>query len=170
MINLIFGMTADLANLNGLRNIALLTGKVVAKKSGGLDEFILRIGHSRTYQEISRFHMIECRTTLDPERVFFQQDNATSYTARATRNFFVEHRIAVIDWPLNFPDSNPMENLWVVIKNRLDWRYEVSSRNFIQKIEMMWEEIEQETLDNLVSLMDSRLKQCIGRWGDRTDY
>ena len=49
----------------------------------------------------------------------FQQDQAQCHTSRKIRTFFEESGLAVLEWPGNFPDINPIKNLWAIIKHRL---------------------------------------------------
>lgn len=41
----------------------------------------------------------------------FQQDNATAYTARATREFLNQNNVDMLDWPSEFPDLSLMEHV-----------------------------------------------------------
>ena len=36
------------------------------------------------------------------------------------RTFFEEKVITILDWPGNLPDFNPIENLWVITKRRIE--------------------------------------------------
>ncbi|KAG1653637.1 Transposable element Tc1 transposase [Nymphon striatum] len=49
----------------------------------------------------------------------FQQEIAPCHTSRKMRTFFEESGLEVLDWPGNSPDINPIENLWVIMKRRL---------------------------------------------------
>ena len=44
------------------------------------------------------------------------QDNYPKYTSRKEKNWFVEDKVEVIDWPAHSPDLNLIENLWTDVK------------------------------------------------------
>ena len=46
------------------------------------------------------------------------QDGAPCHRAKVTTNFLREN-IAVLEWPGNSPDLNPIENLWEVPKDEV---------------------------------------------------
>ena len=50
----------------------------------------------------------------------FMYDKAPCHTARICTNFLSTQQFAVLDWPGNSPDLNPIEKLWKIIKSRLD--------------------------------------------------
>ena len=44
--------------------------------------------------------------------VTFMNDNAFSYSAAITRQFLATNNVNVLDWPVNSPDFNPIEQVW----------------------------------------------------------
>ena len=48
----------------------------------------------------------------------FQQDLAPAHSAKMTGNWFSAHGITVLDWPANWTDLNPIENLLDIVKRK----------------------------------------------------
>ena len=49
----------------------------------------------------------------------FQQDNAPIHVSKATRAFFQESNMQVMDWPAYSPDLNPIENVWGLLSRSI---------------------------------------------------
>ena len=75
-----------------------------------------------TYKVILEENLLPSALTMFPnsEECFFQQDNAPCHTARSVKVWMKDHQIRTLSWPAQTPDLNPIENLWNVIKRKMD--------------------------------------------------
>src|SRR5579859_4389878 len=116
--------------------------------------------------------------------IIFQQDNASSHTSKKTREWFrnviEEHGFTVMDWPLNSPDMNPIEHLWVYLKNELHQRYpdtktlygspETIRKMLRLRLLEVWWDIGEQVLDRLVESMPHRVQALLEAEGWYTTY
>jgi hypothetical protein len=126
----------------------------------------------------ARYQAVLQRRLLPPYRVLsqygyeFQHDNAPCHASRSTRAFLNGQHVQFLEWPSCSPDLNPIENLWGILVRMIyadnkQYRNKDELRN---AIETAWEDLEQETADNLIQSMPNRIFQVINRNGGPTDY
>ena len=119
------------------RACAFVSGTGVYVISAGSVRGTGRTGRTRTqgniFADVNRFVYIgvwedglvdvwqEVEDTVgDP---IFQQDGAKIHSARDTMAWFAGNNIQVMEWPLNSPDLNPIENCWKRLKEKLHQRF-----------------------------------------------
>ena len=93
--------------------------------------------NSTVYQDIltNEIELIG-KCLVFPQRSFiFQHDNAPCHRLASTVSFLEDHNICLIDWPANSPDANPIENLWHIIKSKINNLGPVNAKE-------MWPEIQ----------------------------
>ncbi len=82
------------------------------------------------YQEMLEHFMLPSADQLFKDADFiFQQDLAPVHTAKSTKSWLNDHGVGVLDWPANSPDLNPKENLWGIVKRKMQ---------MIQKMQISW--------------------------------
>ena len=111
--------------------------------------------NSIKYKEILTKYLLPTVQVAFPEGGgIFQQDLAPCHTSKMIQKFFKESKLNVLEWPGNSPDLNPIENLWAIIKKRLQ-KYDCTTKSkLIEGIIQIW--YHDEELQNLCSkLVDS---------------
>jgi hypothetical protein len=109
----------------------------------------------------------------------FMLDNAPIYKAYKVTEFFAEMGIEVMAWPPYFPDLNPIENLWKILKAEIDRVYpklkgmgnSQAAMDFtIQCVQEAWETLAPELLNKLAEGMQKRMDAVKAANGWYTKY
>lgn len=99
-----------------------------------------------------------------------QQDNDPKHTSRLAKKFLQENVPAVMDWPSNSPDLNPIENLWGLVKRNVEKRKPKNLDDLEKFMIEEWELIPDEVINNLVMSMRARCEEVIKVKGERIKF
>ena len=110
----------------------------------------------------------QCSPTL--RTGFFQQDNAPCHTARSIKVWMEDHQIKTLSWPAQSPDLNPIENLWNVIKRKMDGHKPSNKAELLEFLRQEWHKVTQNQCERLVESMPRRMKAVIKNQGYSTKY
>jgi hypothetical protein len=102
----------------------------------------------------------------------FQQNNDPKHKSHKASHWFQDHDYEVMLWPSQSPDFNPIEHLWVALKQRLA-DYEVSPKGIVElweRVQVEWEKIASEVCQNLIESMPRRMEALIKAKGGYTKY
>ncbi len=106
------------------------------------------------------------------EGFVFQQDNAPSHRALATRAAMALIGIVLLaNWPPNSPDLNPIEHVWFWMKDWIERHFDIQSlslNELRQAVVLAWEAVPEEYLLMLAHSMPARLQLVLENNGDRT--
>ena len=100
------------------------------------------------------------------------QDNSPCHTARLVKDFLAQENVPVLPCPAQSPDFNPIENLWALIKRKLDSEFSTpkTRSELIANVEIIWNGISPELCQNLSDSMTNRLKEVLQNKGNFTSY
>ncbi len=121
------------------------------------------------YVEIIRKHLSEIKRLLC-NNWHLQQDNDPKHTSCIAKKFLQENVPAIMDWPFNSSDLNPIENLWAIVKRNVKlWQPQNIGdlENFMKE---KWLKIPQNIIKNLVRSMKERCKLVIENNGKHISY
>ncbi|DAZ94888.1 TPA: hypothetical protein N0F65_008032 [Lagenidium giganteum] len=110
-----------------------------------------------------------------PEKpVGFQQDGCSYHTSRATKAWFADMEVDVMDWSSNSPDLNPIENVWgKLVRHVYEGGRQFDSVNKLRtQIKLSWKEITQDYVDQLIESTPRRLVAVVvvAARGGSVDY
>ena len=119
------------------------------------------------YCEIVQQRMIPSLQKLGI-RALFQHDNDPKHTSKTTTALLKRLRVKVMDWPSMFPDLNPIEHLWGILKRKVE-----VCKNICQLCDVVmeeWKSIPVATCKALVNSMPSWVKAVLDNDGGHTKY
>ena len=126
--------------------------------------------NSEIYQEILEYFMIPSSEDLCDDDFIFQHDLASCHRSVSTQNWLRQHQINVLPWPANSPDLNPIENLWGIMKKRLQNIAPKNKVDLISSIKSIWSCLDRKHCEPLVTSLPNRVRAVIKCKGDATKY
>ena len=110
------------------------------------------------------------RSTSEMSEIIFMQDGAPAHTAKLTQEWCEQNLPAFwhkAKWPGNSPDLNPIENLWAIVKDKIEQLEQATTVcGLIKNVKKAWSSISSDVLQNMVSSMPKRVNQVLERQGD----
>jgi uncharacterized protein (DUF2267 family) len=110
---------------------------------------------------------------LRRDQMVFQHDNDPKHTSNLVQEYLKNQEYQVLEWPPQSPDLNPIENMWRLLKIRLN-EYDTPPKGMqelYERVTKVWYDvIDKEECRNVIHSMPRRIEQCIRRKGHWTDY
>jgi len=123
------------------------------------------------YVDILQHNLIQTALHFYPnEDWWFQQDNAPQHTSSLAKRWFHNHGVHLIDFPPYSPDLNPIENLWSILKSRIESRLARTIDEVEQILKEEWEAIDTSLLQTLAASMPQRCQSVIANNGHKAPY
>ena len=128
------------------------------------------LGRKRSSGPPSQRKLVQDRSDF-----IFQHDGAPAHFAATSEKWLAENVPAHWGkgtWPGNSPDLNPIENLWSILKDRLESRKKKPANigELKTALKEEWNNITAETIQNLILSMPSRIEAVISSKGNKTVY
>ena len=91
---------------------------------------------------------------------------------KIVKEWIGKQKFKLMVWPVQSPDLNPIENLWSIVKRRLE-KYEkapTSMADLWDRINAEWSQIPKEIIENLLESIPKRINEVISNKGLWTKY
>ena len=122
------------------------------------------------YVEILRKHLLAGARKQFGSGWRYQQDNDPKHISKVAKQLLKTEVPETIDWPSNSPDINPIENIWSILKRRVEKRKTSNIHELDQFLHEEWKKFEKTIINNLVHSMKSRCLAIIESKGERINY
>ena len=125
--------------------------------------------NSNMYCEILQQSMIPSLWKLG-RRAVFQHDNDPKHTSKTTTALLKKLRVKVMDWTSISPDLNPIEQLWGILKRKVEVRKVSNIRQFHDIVMQRKKSIPVATCETPVNSMSRRVKAVPDNDGGHIKY
>ncbi|KAG0907402.1 hypothetical protein G6F33_010608 [Rhizopus arrhizus] len=113
------------------------------------------------------------RLGFERHQVIFQHDNDPKHTSKVVKEYLQKQSYTVLQWPAQSPDLNPIENMWSLLKRRLN-DYETAPKGMnelYERVTKVWCDLmKPEECQKVIESMPQRIHKCIQNKGRWTDY
>ena len=106
------------------------------------------------------------------QNVHFQQDSAASHRSKSTMKWFTDNQIPLFHHPASSPDLNPIEPVWLDLKNIL--RHLTHTPSTVEQLRAAvldaWEQLPTEDIDGHIWKMGDRVEAVLAAKGGHTAF
>ena len=102
----------------------------------------------------------------------FMHNAAPCHTAKLVKEYLANQNQAILPWPANSPDINPIENMWAIIKRKIKKNSITTKQQLTAALIRHWvrDAALIDTLHSRVESMPRRIAAVIKAKGENTKY
>jgi len=101
----------------------------------------------------------------------FQHDQSSIHMSSHVKQTLERLQIKMLKWPVKGADLNPIENVWALLKAKIDYASAPNANELWKQIQITWKKISETNLHaKLSDSMVTRIQNCINVNGDWTKY
>ena len=115
--------------------------------------------NSIAYCNVINECLIETADHLYPDGWKLQEDNSSIHKSKFSMSYKEERAIKCHDWPSCSPDLNPIENLWAVLKKRVQNRVPKTLEEIKNYVNIEWETFDPDFIMNFTKSAQA-LRPC----------
>jgi hypothetical protein len=101
---------------------------------------------------------------------YLQEDNDPKHRSKTAKKWKAENHVKVLLWPAYSPDQNLIENVWRLLKIKIQKKKIRSVTGLRREIAKEWKKFSDTLAENLVKSMSDRVLTLIESDGDYTMY
>ncbi len=143
----------------------------ICKIEGTMDRYVYK---SILEEDLSYTIQHTCeQLNLRRDQIIFQQDNDSKHTSTVVLEYLNRQDYQLMDWPAQSPDLNPIENMWRLLKIRLN-EYDTPPKGmnelYERVVHIWYKVITIEECRKVIESMPRRIEEYIKAKGYWTKY
>ena len=112
----------------------------------------------------------EMKEITNSETLYLQMDNSRYHLTIEALEFYLEKNIKVIDWPPYSPDLNNIEDVWAIMKQKLEGRKFATITSLKNELYNILGILEEGLVKKTCISIYDRINDCLSAEGGLTNY
>ena len=126
--------------------------------------------NTENYLKVLEEAVEEMKEITSSETLYLQMDNVRYHWTTEALEFYLEKNIKVIDWPPYSPDLNPIENIWAIMKQKIEGRKFATMTSLKNELYNIWGILEEGLVKKTCISIYNRINECLSAEGGLLNY